>query len=254
MKITFLGTGTSQGIPVIGCACQVCQSPDPKDKRLRTAAMISDGETNIVIDVGPDFRQQMLANKVMDIDAVIITHEHNDHIIGLDDIRPFYFKKGDGIDYFTTQKVAEEIINRFPYVFKKKIYPGAPRIQIHKFNPGEAFTINGILVTPIEVWHGKMPVTAFRIKNILYITDASFIPENALEIMKGVDIMVINALRKEPHYSHFTLQEALEIIEIINPKKAYLTHLSHLMGKSCEIEKLLPQNVFLAYDGLKVEA
>lgn len=253
MKVTFLGTGTSQGIPVIGCDCEVCQSTDPKDHRFRTSAMITTDNSNVIIDVGPDFRMQMLNNKVKDLDAVLITHEHNDHIIGLDDIRPFYFKKDDEIQYYTTEKVQKELTERFPYVFQNNSYPGTPKVKVINFNCSIPFQVEKTTVIPIRVLHGSMEVTAFRINDFLYITDASFIPPESFELMKGVKYMVINSLRKRKHHSHFNLEEATKIILELNPKIAYLTHLSHHMGKTRDIEKLLPPSIKVAYDGLTIE-
>lgn len=215
--------------------------------------MITYGNANIVIDVGPDFRMQMLNNHVKSIEAVLITHEHNDHIIGLDDIRPFYFRKKNDIAFFTTESVQKELASRFPYVFNNNSYPGIPKVKIHNFNHGCPIMVDGIHITPIKVLHGSMEVTAFRVDEFLYITDASFIPEESFELMDGVKCMVINALRKRKHHSHFNLDEAIAMIERIGPEKAFLTHLSHDMGKSADIEKILPQNVYAAYDGLTIK-
>jgi phosphoribosyl 1,2-cyclic phosphate phosphodiesterase len=253
LKVTFLGTGTSQGIPVIGCECEVCTSKDPHDTRLRTAAMVTEGDANIIIDVGPDFRMQMLNNSVKDISAVLITHEHNDHIIGLDDIRPFYFKKNKDIAYFTTAEVEKELAFRFPYVFSGNNYPGAPKVEVTNFSHGVPIVVDNLEIMPIKVFHGKMEVTAFRIKNFLYITDASSIPESSLEMMKGIKYLVINALRKRKHHSHFNLEQAIKVIDQLKPEKAYLTHLSHYMGKSKSVSKILPKGVNLAYDGLVID-
>ena len=252
MKITFLGTGTSQGVPVIGCSCEVCQSDHHKDKRLRTSLMVNIADKNIVIDIGPDFRQQMLRQNVKSLDAVLITHEHNDHIIGLDDIRPFYFKQKKGIEYYATNKVKDEIQNRFPYVFVKNPYPGAPNVNINTITPYQEINLGYCKVLPFPVLHGKIEVMAFRICDFAYITDASYIPEKSLNVLYDIDTLVINALRKEKHYSHFNLKEALQVIEALKPKKAFITHISHLMGRHQEFENSLPQNVAFAYDGLEL--
>ena len=230
MKVTFLGTGTSQGVPVIGCKCEVCTSDDPRDKRLRTSAFIEANGHNVVIDVGPDFRQQMLRENIDQLTSVLITHEHNDHIIGLDDIRPFYFKQKKEISYHVTEKVLKEIKLRFPYVFNSKPYPGAPRVEFTLISPYQSFGIGETKVLPIPVKHGKIEVIAFRIDDFAYVTDASFIPEKSQEHLYNLDILVINTLRKEKHNSHFNLEEALEIIKRLQPKQAYLTHISHQMG------------------------
>lgn len=253
MKVTFLGTGTSQGVPVIGCLCEVCQSTDSRDKRWRTSALITIDQKNIVIDVGPDFRQQMLTHQVKTLDAVLITHEHNDHVIGLDDIRPFYFKQQKGIQYYASPSVKKEIMSRFPYVFVKNPYPGAPNVEINSILPYEKFDLGFCKVMPIPVLHGQLGIIAYRVNDFVYITDASSIPHRSISELSHADTLVINALRKEKHYSHFNLEEALEIIDLLEPKQAYITHISHLMGKHQDTEKSLPQNVHLAYDGLEID-
>ncbi len=253
MKITFLGTGTSQGIPVIGCQCAVCRSNDLKDNRTRTSIFIDTGNEHIVIDVGPDFRQQMLREKILKLDGVLITHEHNDHVIGLDDIRPYYFQSGSEISFYMSKRVIFEIKQRFPYVFAANPYPGAPRINIMEIRPYQEFQLGSSQIIPLPVMHGQLEVLAFKLNRFLYITDASFIPDESLSYMTDIDIMVINALRHKPHYSHFTLNEALEKIEIIRPQTAYLTHISHLLGIHEKTSSQLPKNVFLAYDGLKID-
>ncbi len=253
MKITFLGTGTSQGVPVIACNCEVCKSTDIKDKRLRTSIMLSYNDKNIVIDTGPDFRQQMLRENVQHLDAVLFTHEHKDHIAGLDDIRAFNYQTKKDMPIYATKQVQIGLKKEFHYIFADFQYPGIPKVDLHTINHQQSFELFDKTITPIEVIHFKLPVTAYRIDNFTYITDANFISEKEKEKIKGTEILVINALRKEKHISHFTLNEALELIKEINPKKAYLTHISHLLGKHEQISKELPNHVFLAYDGLKIE-
>jgi phosphoribosyl 1,2-cyclic phosphate phosphodiesterase len=250
-NVVFLGTGTSQGVPVIGCTCEVCQSNNPKDKRLRTSLLIKYKDQQIVIDTGPDFRQQMLREQVSKLDAVLFTHEHKDHIAGLDDIRAFNFKSGMPMEVFLSKRVEAGLQKEFHYIFSPIQYPGIPKLNLNYIDK-TPFQVNGIQVTPIEVMHYKLPVTAFRIGNFSYVTDANKIAPEEFEKLKGTDFLVINALRKEKHISHFNLEEALEIIEKINPKMAYLTHLSHLMGTHEKVSELLPENVQIAFDGLSV--
>ncbi len=252
--VTFLGTGTSQGVPVIGCQCEVCQSEDSKDKRLRTSVFLETSNGNINIDSGPDFRQQMLRENVMELDAILFTHEHKDHISGLDDIRAFNFMSKKPMEIYCTKGVFEGLSREYHYIFNPKFqYPGIPKINTNIITKDKPFEVIGNKITPIESLHYKLPVLGYRIDNFVYITDANYISSNELEKMKGADVLVLNALRKEKHLSHFTLEEALEIIEIVKPKKAYLTHLSHLMGTHEDTKKLLPENVSIAYDGLKIE-
>ncbi|HIP37410.1 MAG TPA: MBL fold metallo-hydrolase [Crocinitomix sp.] len=253
MEITFLGTGTSQGVPVIACNCNVCLSNNTKDKRLRTSIMIAYNRKNIVIDTGPDFRQQMLRENVQHLDAILFTHEHKDHIAGLDDIRAFNHLTKKNMPVYATQQVQEGLKKEFHYVFSDFQYPGIPKVDIKTIQHHQSFQLFDKTIIPIEVIHYKLPVTAYRIDNFTYITDANYISGTEKEKIKGTEVLVINALRKEKHLSHFTLKEAIEFIEEIKPKKAYLTHISHLLGKHNEISKELPKNVFLAYDGLKIK-
>lgn len=252
MKLTFLGTGTSQGIPVIACDCSVCTSTDSRDKRLRTSAMITIDHKNYVIDTGPDFRQQMLREKVSDVSAVFFTHEHKDHVAGMDDVRAFNFKHNRDMDVYCDANVEKALHREYPYVFTANTYPGVPKVKLHLITKEAPFSVNNHSVTPVEVLHYKLPVLGYRILDVTYITDAKTITEPELEKIKGSKVLVLNALRLQEHISHFNLSEALEIIALVKPERAYLTHLSHLMGTHEEITKLLPANVFIAYDGLVV--
>ena len=253
MKITILGSGTSQGIPVIACDCAVCHSSDALDKRLRSSIMISDQTENFVIDTGPDFRQQMLNHSVKSLRAVIFTHEHKDHLAGLDDVRAFNYKEQRDMEVFCTEAVEIALRREFQYIFSNDRYPGIPSIQINRIQ-NKAFELpNGLTLLPIEVLHYKMPVFGYRIGDFTYITDAKTISETEKQKVKGTKILVVNALHRSEHISHFNLDEALAFIAEIKPETAYLTHISHLFGKHQEIEKELPPNVFLAYDGLTLE-
>lgn len=252
MKITFLGTGTSQGVPVIACECEVCKSSNPKDKRLRTSVLVETDNTTIVIDTGPDFRQQMLRADVKNLDAVVFTHAHKDHTAGLDDIRAFNYKQKKEIDIYAAEIVQEAIKREFSYIFDNLDYPGIPKIKLFTIN-NKTFSIKGLDIIPIEVFHYKLPVLGFRIKDFTYITDANQIPEKAMQQIKGSKVLVLNALRKEDHISHFTLLQAIEVIKKVNPDKAYLTHMSHQMGLHDIINKQLPKNISLAFDGLEIK-
>lgn len=255
MKLTFLGTGTSQGVPVIGSTHPVCLSKDFRDKRFRTSAIITtDDSKNILIDCGPDFRIQMLSNNLSNVDAVLITHEHNDHVIGLDDLRPIIFRNRSHTPLYSLERVAAEIQKRFPYAFEEDKYPGAPGFDLHIINKDSNFSVAGTSVTPIEINHYRLKILGYRIKDMAYLTDASSIPPDEVHKLQGLDVLVINCLRREdPHPAHFILPEVLEVIQQIQPKQAYLTHISHLLGFHEEVEKELPTNVRLAYDGLQVE-
>ena len=253
MKLTFLGTGTSQGVPVIACDCGVCVSPDLRDKRLRSSVMITINNLNYLIDCGPDFRQQMLREKIQDIRAILFTHEHKDHIAGMDDVRAFNFKHQKDMDVYCDFNVQKALLREFPYVFSDKKYPGVPEVNIHKINSSKAFNIDGNLFTPIEVMHYKLPVLGFRVNDLTYITDAKTISMKEIEKIKGTRVLVVNALRISEHISHFNLKEALSFINEVKPEVAYLTHVSHLMGRSEDVEKQLPDKVLLAYDGLQVD-
>lgn len=252
MKVYFLGTGTSQGIPVIGSNHPVCKSDDSRDKRLRVSVWISWENASYVIDCGPDFRQQMLSANCQKVDGILFTHEHADHTAGLDDIRPFYFKQGD-IPVFAHKRVLENLTKRFDYIFEKENkYPGAPSVEINEVVNGKSFLLGDKMVVPIDVMHGNLQVFGYRIDDFAYLTDVKTISEKEIEKLKGVKVLVVNALRIEPHDTHFNLEEALEFINIIQPEKTYLTHISHIFGFHQEIEKNLPENVFLAYDNLEI--
>lgn len=251
MKITFLGTGTSQGVPLIACKCEVCTSTNVKDKRLRTSIMVETSTKTIVIDTGPDFRQQMLREQVEQLDAVVFTHEHKDHIAGLDDVRAFNFINGKHIEVYATSRVQAAIKREFAYIFAEDKYPGIPLINLHEINIAP-FKINHIEFIPIEVMHYKMPVLGFRIADFTYITDAKSISEKEKEKIKGSKVLVLNALRREEHISHFTFQEAIDLAKELDVEQAYFTHISHQLGLHEQVSEELPSNVFLAYDGLKL--
>ncbi|HPN69582.1 MAG TPA: MBL fold metallo-hydrolase [Saprospiraceae bacterium] len=253
MKLIFLGTGTSQGVPVIGCDCHVCVSTDPKDKRFRTSAYMESEGSHIVIDVSPDFRSQMLAANIKKVDAILFTHEHNDHVAGLDDVRPFNFMDQKPMKIFGEQRVIDDIKNRFAYVFNENPYPGAPRVDVHTIEDNTTFKIEQTNILPVRIHHGKLPILGYRIENTAYLTDVKQIPESEFAKLQDLEVLIISALRIEPHYSHNSLSESLEIIKRLKPQKAYLTHMSHHIGRHVEIQALLPENVFAAYDGLTLE-
>tara|TARA_B100001287_G_scaffold57375_1_gene45665 strand:+ start:27618 stop:28385 length:768 start_codon:yes stop_codon:yes gene_type:complete len=252
MTITITGSGTSQGVPVIGCECHVCNSKDSKDKRLRSSIHIQYNNNSIVVDTGPDFRQQMIDSKIKKLDAVIFTHEHKDHVAGLDDVRAFNFIQKKPIEIYCSENVFKALKREFHYIFDPKFkYPGVPSINRNKISKENTFKINEVSITPIEVMHYKLPVLGFRIDNFAYVTDAKTIENKEKNKLKNLDLLVINALRIREHLSHLNLDEALELIKELNPKKAILTHLSHFMGKHQEIKKLIPKNVDVAFDGMK---
>jgi phosphoribosyl 1,2-cyclic phosphate phosphodiesterase len=252
MVVTFLGTGTSQGVPVIGCNCEVCRSLDFRDKRLRVSIHLQIGEKSIIIDSGPDFRQQVLRERIQTLDALLFTHEHKDHTAGLDDIRPFNFKQQRDLPIYGRKPVIRQLQQEFAYIFADFKYPGVPRVEIHYID-NAPFTLEGIPVIPIEVLHYRLPVLGFRFGDFTYITDANFISEPELEKVKGSKVIVLGALQKDGHISHYTLGQAVELLERLQPQQAYLTHISHRMGLHAEVDKELPPYIRLAYDGLKVE-
>jgi phosphoribosyl 1,2-cyclic phosphate phosphodiesterase len=251
VKITFLGTGTSQGVPVIACECETCQSTDPQDKRLRTSLLLETEKVTLVFDAGPDFRQQMLRENVKKLDAIILTHEHKDHIAGMDDVRAFNYKSQDAVDIYAEERVQKAVKREFAYVFAEYQYPGIPKMRLNTIND-YLFNVRGIDIIPIRVRHMNLEIYGFRIGNFAYITDASYVPESSKEKLIGVKYLVINALRKEKHISHFNLREAIDFIREISPKKAFITHISHQMGLTRNVSEELPAGIMLAYDGLKM--
>lgn len=252
MKLTFLGTGTSQGVPVIACRCHVCRSVDERDRRLRTSALLTtnDGK-HILFDIGPDFRQQMLRQKVESLDAIMVTHAHRDHVAGLDDVRSFNYVQHKNMDVYLNAIAKHALMRDYGYIFEHHEYPGLPEADLHEVDA--PFVAAGVTVVPVKAMHKDLPILAFRVGEMAYITDANYIAPEELEKLKGVKVMVINALRRQKHFSHFSLPEALEVIDKVQPEQAYLTHISHEMGLHAEVEKTLPQGVFLAYDNLEVE-
>jgi phosphoribosyl 1,2-cyclic phosphate phosphodiesterase len=251
VKITFLGTGTSQGVPVIACGCTTCISTDLHDKRLRTSLLLETKDVTMVFDAGPDFRQQMLSEHVAKLDAIILTHEHKDHIGGLDDVRAFNYKSQDAIDIYSEERVQKVIKKEYSYVFSEYQYPGIPKMRLNSI-PDHGFPVKNLQIIPIRVFHYRLPVYGFRVGNFAYITDANYIPEESKEKLYGVKYLVINALRKEKHISHFSLRGAIDFIREISPKKAFITHISHQMGLHSEVSKELPAGIILAYDGLSL--
>lgn len=251
MKVTFLGTGTSQGVPVICCTCPICTSTDPKDNRLRSSVMIEDKGNTFVIDTGPDFRQQMLREHVKDLTAVVYTHEHKDHIAGMDDVRAFNFFLKKDIDLYASPQVQLALKREFHYAFAESKYPGVPLIKLHEIND-KPFTINGTEFIPIQVYHHKMPVLGFRVGDFTYITDANYIPDSEKEKIKGSKVLVLNALRRKQHISHFTFEEAIDLMNELKPAQGYFTHISHQLGLHKDVSAELPDFVQLAYDGLQV--
>lgn len=253
LRIVFTGTGTSQGVPVIGCDCAVCRSADPRDQRLRTAIVVQYGNTCVAIDTGPDFRQQMLRTGVRELHAVLLTHEHNDHIIGLDDVRPFNFRQKRHIPVYGLPRALNDVRRRFAYIFDHDPYPGAPRVDLLPIEPLQPLRIGELEILPFTVGHGNMEVLGFRFGPFTYITDMKTIPEESLEAVRGTEILVVNALHHNPHFSHLNLEEALGFIEKIKPRQAYLTHISHHMGRCADVNPGLPEGVELGFDGLVVE-
>mgnify|MGYP005992839115 CR=1 FL=1 len=253
IKVTFLGTGTSTGVPMIASTHPVANSNDPKDKRLRSSILISWGNANFVIDCGPDFRQQMIRENVTSINGILFTHEHADHIAGLDEIRPYGFQMGE-VPIYLSKRVLKTLETRFAYVFaKENRYPSAPKVKSNVISHDESFYLEGVEIIPIEVMHGKLPILGFRFGNIAYLTDIKTISESEKKKLKNLEILIVTGLRKEPHATHFNLEEALNFVEEIKPQKTYLTHISELLGFHEEVSKELPENIFLAYDGLKIE-
>lgn len=252
MTITFLGTGTSQGVPVIACDCEVCHSVDYRDKRSRSSVHIDIDGLSLVVDTGPDFRSQMLRERIKKLDAILYTHAHKDHTAGMDDVRSFNFKQKMDMPVYAQSEVIDQLKKEFSYVFAETKYPGVPRVETHEIT-NSPFEIGHVVVTPIKVMHYKLPVFGFRIGDFTYITDANFIEESEKEKIRGSKVLVLNALQKEAHISHFTLDEAVSLAEELGAEQTYFTHMSHKIGKQRSIEKVLPDGIDFAYDGLKVK-
>ncbi|WP_345237528.1 MBL fold metallo-hydrolase [Hymenobacter saemangeumensis] len=254
MKVTFLGTGTSSGVPMIGCSCAVCRSLDYRDKRLRVSVHIETEGRSLVIDSGPDFRQQMLRAGVTHLDALLFTHEHKDHTAGLDDIRAFNFRQQQDMPLYAEPRVLRQLQQEFAYIFAEHKYPGIPRVILNAIEHDDApFDVLGLRVQPLRALHHRLPVLGFRIGGFCYLTDANFLSPETLEQLRGAEVIVLNALRREQHISHFTLAQAIEILEEVKPARAYLTHISHQLGRHAEVEQELPSWIRLAYDGLQVQ-
>ena len=251
MKVTFLGTGTSQGVPVIGCDCEVCRSLDYRDKRLRSSVLVDTDDQTFVIDTGPDFRQQMLRERIQKLDFVLFTHSHKDHTAGLDDVRAFNFKQRADMPLYGAAEVLKHLESDFYYAFLEKKYPGAPNLQLNEIDD-TPFNVNGLEVIPLPVKHLRMPVLGFRVWNFSYITDANFIPDKTFDRIKGTEVLVLNALQIEDHISHFNLQQAIQIAGKVGASKTYFTHISHKLGLHKSVSENLPENVELSYDGLTV--
>ena len=252
LTFTFLGTGTSQGVPVISCDCEVCRSTNPRDQRLRTSGLLQSAETTVVFDTGPDFRQQMLRENVKHLDAVVFTHQHKDHTAGLDDVRAYNYLQNRDMPVYATQAVLDHLHREYYYIFESKDYPGVPKLQLHTIDPEQDLLIGDLRLTPIPMMHGRMPVLGYRCGDFAYLTDTNYIPETSLEKLSGVRHLVIDALRRETHYSHYTLQEAIDMVDRIQPERAYLIHLSHLMGTHAATEAELPSHIRISYDGLQI--
>lgn len=251
MRITFLGTGTSTGVPQIGCRCATCQSTDPRDRRLRASAIVeTDTGNRVLIDCGPDFREQILRAGAPGLDCALLTHSHYDHVGGIDDLRPY--SNGHDFDLYCRPDVARDLRSRVPYCFVEHPYPGVPTFSVHEVDAEKPFMVNGEEIIPLPVMHARLAIIGFRIGRLAYITDCKTMPETTLEKIRGVDVLVINALRHEEHMSHLNLEQALDVIKSAGPKRAYLTHLSHQMGLQAETEPTLPGNVRIAYDGLTI--
>jgi phosphoribosyl 1,2-cyclic phosphate phosphodiesterase len=251
IKITFLGSGTSSGVPMIACECAVCSSPDKKDKRLRSSIMVESENTRFVVDTTPDFRYQMLREKVKRLDAVLFTHSHKDHVAGLDDVRAFNYFQEQPMQVYANQMTIEALMREFAYAFADKKYPGVPNLELNAITL-DPFSIGDIPVIPVQVWHLKMTVYGFRFGNFTYITDANRIDEAEKEKIRGSEVIVVNALRKEKHISHYNLEEAIALVHELQVPTAYFTHISHQLGRHEEIESRLPEGIHLAYDGLKI--
>ncbi len=253
LRVTFLGTGTSQGVPIIGCPCMVCQSTDERDKRLRTSILVESETTHVVIDSGPDFRQQMLRAGVKKLDGLIFTHSHKDHVAGMDDIRAYNYLHQKPVDVYANLATQKVLAREFEYVFNGDKYPGIPEVNMHQIEAGQTFAIGDITFEAIEVMHYKMPVLGFRIGRFTYITDANFISESSMQQLRGTEVLVLNALRREKHVSHFSLSEAIQKAGEIGARQTYFTHASHQLGKHHDVSNELPEAIALAYDGLVLD-
>ena len=254
ISLEFLGTGTSQGVPVIGCKCPVCTSSDVRDQRLRSSALLRTQSTTVALDCGPDFRQQMLRAGCDRLDAVVLTHEHMDHVSGLDDLRALQFKQNKPTTIYCTESVEYRLRQQFAYAFLENPYPGSPRFDVERIAPDRDFLVGGVRWTPLPVEHGKGEVLGFRVGDVAYVTDASFIPDTTLDKMHGLEVLVLNALRVEPHYSHFHLAQAQEMAQQLAATQSYFTHISHHLGLHAAIDQDLPSGISLAHDGLVVSA
>lgn len=252
-RLVFLGTGTSQGVPIIGCDCAVCSSSDPRDRRLRTSVALEGAKTRVVIDTGPDFRTQMLREGFTRLDAIVYTHEHKDHLAGMDDVRPFNYLQNKAMTLHASSRVETALRRDFHYAFEEHRHGGVPNVNIVPVADEQPFKTGELTWMPIPVTHGKLPIHGFRVDNLAYITDASAISERAISLLQDLEVLVLNALRPQPHYSHFSLSEALDVAQTLNANRTYLTHLSHLMGPHLEIGQALPEGVRLAHDGLVLE-
>lgn len=250
MQLRFLGTGTSTGVPSIGCNCATCRSTDPRDHRLRASALLSAGDNNIIIDAGPDFRQQILAADSPELDALLITHTHYDHVGGIDDLRPYCYP--DGFDIYAQHADIDDLRHKVPYCFAEHPYPGAPVLHPHVIEPMKPFSINGLEILPLPIKHYMLDILGYKIGNLAYITDAKVIPNDTINAISGIDTLVINALRHKEHISHINLSQALEIIAVVKPRIAYLTHISHDLGRYTDIAPTLPDNVKIAVDGATI--
>jgi len=251
IKITFLGTGTSQGVPLIGCLCEVCRSANSKDKRLRSSILIETEKTRVVIDTGPDFRQQLLQQKTRSLDAVVMTHEHKDHIAGLDEVRAFNYIQKKSMPVYATERVQNALKREFAYIFSDEKYPGIPEVDLYSIDE-DPFYIGDICFEPINVLHYRLPVKGFKVRDFAYITDANFISELEKEKLKNLNVLVLNSLRRESHVSHFTFDEAIALVKELNPRKAYFTHISHQLGLHDQLNEELPENIEMASDGLQL--
>lgn len=252
MKVLFLGSGTSSGVPLLACSCEVCTSSDTKDKRLRSAVLVQADEKNILIDIGPDFRQQLLRENIKQLNGVLVTHGHKDHTGGLDDIRAYNFAQKESMHLYCDKLTKKMIVAQNDYMFTENPYPGVASVDIHEIDK-TAFKIGDIKIEPLDILHGKMPIKGFKINGFVYLTDIKFMEEHERKKIRGCNTLVVNAIRHKPHHAHFNLEEALEFIDDIKPKRSYLTHISHWLGKHSHIQPTLPPNVNLAYDGLRIE-